>query len=146
MQKSAIKECLFASFMILFGLVSSMAVVQAAEHKMVIQVNSKDKLTQKMALVNAGNLKSQLGNDNVDVEVVMYGPGLSLVKKDSLYAARITRLQQRGVVFSVCEGSIKAIEKKAGAEPQLLPDMQRVRTGALRILELQEKGWSYLRP
>jgi len=130
----------FLNFVCLLPLAS------AAEHKMVIQINSKNKLTHKMGLINAGNLKSQLGNNNVDVEVVIYGPGLSMVKVDSVFSKRIKALQSRGVEFSVCEGTLKAIAKKNGAEPELLEGMNRVRTGALRILELQEAGYSYLRP
>ena len=100
----------------------------------------------KMGLINAENLKSQLGNNNIDVEVVIYGPGLSLVKKGSVFTKRIEKLQSRGVQFSVCEGTLKAIAKKTGKEPQLIDGMKRVRTGALRILELQEKGYAYIRP
>lgn len=130
-------------FLCLFGL---SPLVSAADHKMVIQINSKDKLTHKMGLINAGNLKSQLGINKVDVEVVIYGPGLSMVRSESVFAKRIKKLQSRGVEFSVCEGTLKAIAKKSGKEPDLLEGMKRVRTGALRILELQEAGYSYLRP
>lgn len=134
---------LIVLFLYLIGLAP---LASAADHQMVIQINSKDKLTHKMGLINAGNLKSQLGNSNVDVEIVIYGPGLSMVKKDSVFASRIEKLQSRGVQFSVCEGTLKAIAKKTGKEPELLNDMKRVRTGALRILELQERGYAYIRP
>lgn len=134
---------LITFFLCLIGL-SPLA--SAVDHKMVIQINSKNKITHKMGLINAGNLKSQLGNGNVDVEVVIYGPGLSMVKSESVFAKRIKKLQSRGVEFSVCEGTLKAIAKKTGKEPELLEGMKRVRTGALRILELQEAGYSYLRP
>ncbi|MCW8933195.1 MAG: DsrE family protein [Gammaproteobacteria bacterium] len=127
-------------------LIGTSSLATAADHKMVIQINSKDKVTHKMGLINAGNLKSQLGINNVDVEVVIYGPGLSMVKADSVFKNRIQKLQSRGVEFSVCGGTLKAIAKKTGKEPELLEGMKRVRTGALRILELQEAGYAYLRP
>jgi|JYMV01.1.fsa_nt_gi intracellular sulfur oxidation DsrE/DsrF family protein len=129
---------------LMFCFMTSIAV--AAPHKMVIQVNSKDELTQKMAMVNAGNLKTMLGTDNVDVEVVVYGPGIDLLKVDSVFAPRISTLQEKNVRFSVCEGTLKRIKEKTGQEPNLLDGVQRVHTGALRILELQEQGYSYLRP
>ena len=134
---------LIALFLYLTGMTP---IASATDHKMVIQINSKDKLTHKMGLINAGNLKSQLGNNNIDVEVVIYGPGLSLVKKGSVFTKRIEKLQSRGVQFSVCEGTLKAIAKKTGKEPELIDGMKRVRTGALRILELQEQGYAYIRP
>jgi hypothetical protein len=49
-----------------------------AEHKVVIQVSSDDPQTQKVALNNALNLQKAYGMDNVQVEVVAYGPGLSI--------------------------------------------------------------------
>ena len=137
------------NFILLFFFLSLMFLsptIYAKDHKMVIQINSKNKLTHKMGLINAGNLKSQLGNNNVKVEIVIYGPGLSMVKEESVFSKRIKALQSRGVQFSVCEGTLKAIAKKTGEEPDLLEGMNRVRTGALRILELQEEGYSYLRP
>lgn len=118
----------------------------AAEHKMVIQVNTDELIVQKMALLNAGNLKKHFGSDNADVEIVIYGPGLSMIKLDSVFSKRIAALQSNGVNFSVCEGTLKTIKEKTGSEPKLLAGMKRVKTGALRIIELQEKNWSYMRP
>ncbi len=43
----------------------------AADRKMAIQLNSADPLTQKMALLNARNLKAVIGKDNIDVELVV---------------------------------------------------------------------------
>ena len=133
----------------LFTLLSSLLLTEqtwAAEHRMVIQVNTEEMIVQKMALLNASNLKKHFGASQADVEIVVYGPGLSLIKQHSPFAHRITELQKDGVVFSVCEGTLKTIQEKTGAEPELLPGMQRVKTGALRILELQEQNWSYMRP
>ena len=118
----------------------------AKEHKMVIQVNTNELIVQKMALLNASNLKKHFGANNADVEIVIYGPGLGLIKQGSVFSKRITELQNKGVTFSVCEGTLKTIKEKTGSEPELLPGMKRVKTGALRILELQEKNWSYMRP
>lgn len=118
----------------------------SAPHKMVIQVNSKDALSQKMALMNAGNLKSQLGKDNVDIEIVVYGPGIGMIKSDSRFAKKIQSLQEKNVKISVCGGTLKMLEKKHGKAPELVPGVSKVKTGALRILELQEKGYAYMRP
>ena len=61
-------------------------------HKVVIQVSTADPVTQKIALNNAVNVQKSLGMDNVDVEVVAYGPGLSLLTKKSKEAQRIASL------------------------------------------------------
>ncbi|MEE9304348.1 MAG: DsrE family protein [Thiotrichaceae bacterium] len=120
----------------------------AADHKMVIQVNTNDPLVHKMAINNAKNLKTQLGKDAVDVEIVVFGPGVTLLKASSSSADEVKNLMsEHGIKMSVCEGTLKFIAKKnGGQEPKIIEGVTRVPTGAIRILELQEKGYAYMRP
>lgn len=120
----------------------------AADRKMVIQVNSKDPVTQKMALNSARNLKTLLGKNAVDVEVVVYGPGLGFLNTSSFAAEKIKNLMtEYGVKVSVCNGTLKAYAKRhGGREAEIIDGISKVPTGAIRILELQEQGYAYLRP
>lgn len=116
------------------------------KHKMVIQVNSDDQNTQQIALNNAVNLQTALGMDNVALEVVAYGPGLSLFTKQSPASQRVASLAQQNIHFSACGNTIKKITAKTGKEPVLVEGVKVVPAGVLRIMELQEQGYSYLRP
>ena len=117
------------------------------KHKLVIQVNTKDKLTQKIALNNAVNIQKAYGIDNVAVEIVAYGPGLSmLTPKNKKQAARVKSLAVQGIAFSACGNTIKKITKKKGKAPKLIKGVKVVSAGVKRIMELQEKGYSYIRP
>lgn len=120
----------------------------AADRKMVIQVNSKDPVTQKMALNSAKNLKKILGKEAVDVEVVVYGPGLSLIRASGFAAEKVkTLMADYDVKVSVCNGALKAYAKRHGGhELEIIDGVAKVPTGAIRILELQEQGYAYLRP
>ena len=120
----------------------------AADRKMVIQVNTNDPVIQKMALNSAKNLKKMLGKDAVDIEVVVYGPGLSFIGPYSFLAERIKSLMtDYDVKVSVCSGTLKAYAKRRGGrEFEIINGVGKVPTGALRILELQEQGYAYLRP
>ena len=119
----------------------------AADRKMAIQLNSSDPLTQKMALLNARNLKAVIGKDNIDVELVVYGPGLSILKSDKTNSSRVKDLMERyGLKVSICEGTLKSYAKRHGGEPGIIDGVSRVPTGAIRILELQEQGYAYMRP
>jgi len=139
-------------FRILIGLLTFLLLVPglsyAADRKMVIQVNSKDVTTQKMALNSAKNLKKLLGKDAVDVEVVVYGPGITLLRSSGRSAEKIQSLMtDYGVNVSVCNGALKAYAKRHGGhELEIIQGVSKVPTGALRILELQEQGYAYLRP
>ena len=117
-----------------------------AAHKMVIQVSTDDARTQKIALNNAVNLQKVLGMDNVQIEIVAYGPGLSLLTKKNKQADRVKSLSQQDIKFSACGNTMKKVEKKSGKKPQLTEGVGVVQAGVLRILELQEKGYAYLRP
>ncbi len=134
------------SFLAFFILVPGLS--YAADRKVVIQVNSKDTVTQKMALNSAKNLKKMIGKDAVDIEVVVYGPGLSLLNSSSFAAEKIkTLMTDYDVRVSVCNGTLKAYANRhGGREFELIEGVSRVQTGALRILVLQEQGYAYLRP
>ncbi len=116
------------------------------QHKLVIQVSTDDPRTQKIALNNAVNLQKIYGLDNVAIEIVAYGPGLSLMTSKSKQASRVTSLSQSNITFSACGNTIKAIARKTGKLPKLLKGVQRVNAGVDRIMILQEKGYAYIRP
>jgi len=116
------------------------------QHKLVIQVSTDDPRTQKIALNNAVNLQKIYGLDNVIIEIVAYGPGLGLMTSKSKQASRVTSLSQSNITFSACGNTMKKVAKKTGKLPKLLEGVQQVNAGVDRIMILQEKGYSYIRP
>ena len=125
-------------------LFSSLA--SAADNKVVIQVSSSDPATQTLALNNAVNLQNALGMDNVTLEVVAYGPGLSLLTDKSTQAKRVASLAIQDITFSACANTMSKIEKKTGKKPQLIEGVTVVPGGVIRIMELQQQGYAYIRP
>lgn len=116
------------------------------EHKVVIQVSADDPMTQRIALNNAVNLQKEFGLDNVEIEIVAYGPGLSLLTKQSEYPERVPSLAKQGVRFSACHNTMEAIERKTGHMPALLDGVEEVPSGVARVAQLQEQGYAYVRP
>ena len=115
-------------------------------HKVVIQISSGDEATQTLALNNAVNVQTHYGPENVEVEVVAYGPGLSVLTNKNTAATRVKSLAIQGITFSACANTMKAIEKKTGKKPELTEGVKVVPAGVGRIIELQEQGYSYIRP
>ncbi|MCP4283005.1 MAG: hypothetical protein GY792_00915 [Gammaproteobacteria bacterium] len=115
-------------------------------HKLVIQVSSADELTQKIALNNAVNMQKALGQDNISIEVVAYGPGLSLLTDKSIQSQRVASLAMQDITFSACGNTMKKVAKKSGNMPVLIEGVQVVPAGVMRIMELQEQGYAYIRP
>ena len=135
---------------ILLLLLTTFNVLNAQEnkkiHKIVIQVSSSDIITQKMALNNAVNLQEHYGVDNIKIEIVAYGPGLSLLTQNSLQSTKVENLVFNDIKFSACSNTIKIMEKRFNKKIKLLDDVTIVPAGAARIMELQEQGYAYLRP
>lgn len=116
------------------------------EHRLVMQVNTDDLRTQAMALNNIVNLQKHYGIDNITIELVAYGPGLSMLTKESQSLERITSLLQQEVTFTACGNTMDTIESETGKRPELIPDVGMTQTGVARIIELQEAGYAYVRP
>lgn len=149
MKSYQLSHSVFAITIIILTMLMNVAVASSdldAQNKLVIQVSSNDPLTQKIALNNAVNLQKYYGMDNVKIEVVAYGPGLGLLTQKSEYASRIKSLAMQDITFSACNNTIKKVTKKTGKQPQLTEGVAVVPAGVVRIMELQQEGYSYLRP
>ena len=119
----------------------------APKHNVVIQVSTDDPKVQQLALNNAANVQKELGMDNVAIEIVAYGPGLSLLIDKNPEAERVASLATQNMTFSACGNTIAAFTKKNnGVAPVLTTGVRIVPAGVIRIMELQEQGYSYIRP
>ncbi len=140
-----LKRALLAFALVFF--VASFAQAASKVHKVVIQVSTANKQIQNMALNNAVNLQKHYGAANVKVEIVAYGPGLSMLTKKSKLAIRVKSLALSDIRFSACGNTIRKITKKRkGKKPVLVKGVKVVAAGVARIIELQENGYSYVRP
>ena len=116
------------------------------DHKVVIQVSTADPKVHALALSNAVNLQKHYGIDNIAIEIVAYGPGLSIFTKQSTVLERVTSLIVEDVTFTACGNTMDTIARNTGKQPELIEGVGKVQTGLARIIELQEQGYSYVRP
>lgn len=135
---------LFA-FFLLFTLTFN-ANANEAKHKLVIQVSTDDPRTQTIAMNNAVNIQKLYGIDNVDIEIVGYGPGLGMLTAKNKNADRVKSLAMQDIKFSACMNTMNKVKKKTGKMPKLAEGVGTVQAGVARIIELQEQGYSYIRP
>lgn len=115
-------------------------------HRLVIQVNKHDDELQGHVLSNIVNLQKHYGLDNIEIEVVAYGPGIWFLTDKSKYTDRIESLLLQNVVFTACGNTLDTIERTDGKRPTLLDGVETTQAGIARLMELQEKGYSYLSP
>lgn len=114
-----------------------------AEHFAVFHISSGDGYAQKLVLNNAQNLQNFYGADKVAIEVVAYGPGLRTLFKENTNSNRIKRMADNGITFSACANTMRAMGRD---QPTLNKSAKIVPGGVVRIMELQEAGWTYIRP
>lgn len=115
-------------------------------HNMVVQVTEDNEKSWNLAMNNAVNVQKELGIDNINIEVVTYGPGLKMLVKDSAVANRVKDLSLQNITFSACGNTMKKMEKDTGKPVELTEGSRVVPAGIVRIIDLQEAGWSYIRP
>jgi uncharacterized protein len=120
-------------------------------HRVVIQVSENDPRIMNLALNNADNLRGfyEQAGEAVQIEIVAYGPGLNMVRSDaSPVRDRVAALVGRpqAITVSGCSNTLNTQSKNEGKELTLLPGTNLVPTGIGRIVQLQEQGWTYIRP
>src|ERR1051325_11615270 len=124
-----------------------------AKHRLAIHVDQNDPQVMNLALNNATNVIEYYRgkNEEVDVDIVTYGPGLHMLRADtSPVKDRLKRLKELAfpgnLQFSACNNTRQGMEKTEGKEVPILSEATLVPSGVVRLIELQEKGWSYVRP
>jgi len=130
--------------MVSVGLVAAQAQQPAAARaKVVLQISDGDAAKWNLALNNAKNLQTDLGAANVDIEVVAYGPGIGMLKADSVVGNRVDEALSAGVKVLACENTMRG--QKLG-KPDMRKGIDYVPAGVVEIMQRQQQGWAYIRP
>jgi intracellular sulfur oxidation DsrE/DsrF family protein len=124
---------------------------QSKPHNLVLQVNVNDPAMMNLALNNATNVAQyykDLG-EKVTIEVVTFGPGLHMLRDDtSPVKARIKSIKEANptISFKACGNTQENMHKVENKEIPLIPEATVVKSGVVRVMQLQEQGWTYVRP
>ena len=131
----------------LLALAAIATVAMAGEKQRVVyHVADADKVM--FALNNMRNhIKGVGGPENVELVLVVHGPGLEVFHDieatDNLRKA-VAGLQELGVEFDACGNTMRAQDVQTD---ELIPGFIRVdQGGVVRIAELQQQGYLYIRP
>jgi uncharacterized protein len=120
-------------------------------HRLVLQVDTNDTLAMNLALNNATAAKEYYSSrhEPVAIEIVAYGPGLHMLRADtSPIRTRLAAFHKSmpDVQLSACNNTLQGMETAEGKKIDLMPEATVVPSGVVRLMELQEQGWSYVRP
>lgn len=119
------------------------AQADGAKHHLVLQVSDNDPQKWNLALNNAENVQEALGKDNVEVEIVAYGPGLNMLKAESKVAPRLNKALDNNVGLLACATTMR---KMKVTKADLAGGTKVVPGGIIHIMQRQKEGWNYVRP
>jgi intracellular sulfur oxidation DsrE/DsrF family protein len=115
----------------------------AVRPRVVLQMSDADPAKWNLALNNAKNIQTDLGGANVDIELVAYGPGIGMLKADSVVGNRVDEAIAAGVKVVACENTMKGQKL---SQTDMLNKLSYVQAGVVEIMQRQQQGWSYIRP
>lgn len=125
------------------ALFTGCATAPAAKEKVVFQVSDNDPGKWNLALSNAKNVQDSFGADKVDVEIVVYGPGIGMLKANAPISDRVGTAAKSGVQIVACENTMTA-QKLTKAD--MNPAIAYVPAGVVELMKRQNEGWAYIRP
>ncbi len=122
-------------------------------HKLVIHVGGGDPALMATALHNAANAIDGYSERHqaIQIEIVVNGPGYAMVREGVSPVADLvaeTLRQHPGLVIAACQISRRGIahaEGKTPADIKELPGITDIPSGIVRLTDLQEQGYSYVR-
>ncbi len=115
----------------------------AKRDRVVMQVSDNDPAKWNLALNNAENLQQALGAKNVDIEIVAYGPGINMLKAESIVGNRIDDAMKAGVKLEACQVTMR---KAKLTKADMLDKIGYVPGGVIEIMHREQEGWAYIRP
>lgn len=120
-------------------------------HQVVFQINADDVAPMKHVVSNSVNLVRNFRDtrEPVEIEIVAYGAGIAMFREDKSPVGDVLEYIHTNfpeIAFTVCGSSKTIIEQREGHPMPLIEGTRIVPFGIVRIVELEEAGWSYIRP
>ena len=131
------------------GIGNALAAEGGAKQKVVYHLNSDDAKHQMAFMQNVQNHINAVGKENLDLRVVMHGPGITLLqnaKKDEDVKSRVDNLKLQGISFNVCANTLKGKKVNYKTDMYDVSDKDIVPSGVAEIAILQTKGYAYVKP
>jgi intracellular sulfur oxidation DsrE/DsrF family protein len=122
-----------------------------ARHRLALQISDDDSAKMNAVLNVAANVSKYYTDkgDEIEIQVVAFNAGITMLRQDkSPVLTRLKSFKQGmpNVEFKACQNTLDAVARNEGKEPPLVENAERVTAGVVTLIELQEKGWTIVRP
>jgi uncharacterized protein len=120
-------------------------------HKLALQISDNNAQKMNTVLNVAANVSRHYSDkgEEVEIKVVAFNAGLHMLRTDTSPVAK--RMQSfaksmPNVSFLACNNTINGMTKKEGKKPEVFDHSVIVPAGVVSLMELDESGWTILRP
>ena len=125
------------------ALAADAAAASASEkERAIFAVTDADPQKWAFTLGNIGNALDGLGADHADIELVVYGPAIAMLKKDSPVAEKLAAALARGVRVAACQNSMRGFKIE---QADLVPGVTPVPAGVVELIRREHAGYAYVR-
>jgi intracellular sulfur oxidation DsrE/DsrF family protein len=117
-------------------------VTATTPYRVAFQVSDNDPKKWALTLNNARNAQEDLGAANITIEIVVYGPGIDMLKADSEVSARVLETLQAKIAVLACQNTMRGRSLK----PQdMIAGVGYVSAGVGELIKRQAEGYAYIR-
>ncbi len=138
-------------FLPLLMLVFAVPALADGPHRLALQITDNDADKMNAVLNVAANVSRSYSDkgEDVEIQIVAFNAGLHMLREDtSPVKPRIASFAKSipNVSFKACQNTIDGMGKREGKDIPIVAEADRVPSGAVRLIELSEGGWTILRP
>lgn len=111
------------------------------KYKVVFHIDEQVKAG--LVLNNISNLITDIGEDNLEIEMVANGDAVKLLVNGIEFEPMLKELVKKQVGFCACANSLHSLGLR---KEELLDFVEVVSAGVGEIVKKQAAGWAYIRP
>ncbi|MCB1491564.1 MAG: hypothetical protein KDJ77_07170 [Rhodobiaceae bacterium] len=120
-------------------------------HHLALQISDNDPQKMNTVLNVASNVSRYYTDkgEEIEIQIVAFNAGLHMLRADTSPVTdriKIFTDSMPNVTFDACGNTLAAMTKNEGKEPPLLPGAKVVPAGVVTLIDLDEHGWTIVRP
>lgn len=143
MTKKIIATAMWVTFLFGMAIAPHALADQSAKKRIVIHMTENSPEKWNIVLNNANNVRDAFGKDNVQMEIVTHGPGINMLKMESVVGTRLKTALDNGIGLVACEFTMRSAKL---TKDDMYAGISYAPSGVARIVEREAEGWYYLRP
>ena len=123
----------------------------AEKHKLALQISDNDAAKMNAVLNVAANVSKYYSGkgEEVEIQIVAFNAGLHMLRLDTSPVKERLASFAKGmpnVSFKACQNTIDSMERHEGKPIPILQGAEHVTAGVVTLIELNEQGWTIVRP